>query len=101
MRQLKDKQTYRKLSQNPFPVVVEKLNRLLQLAFNALIKELVRDLPSCVQDTKDVLRLLDIALIPTGVLLVGINAESLYTSIPHEWGLKEVAHFLEKKFPQI
>lgn len=33
-QQLNDEQTYRKLPANPFPILVEKLNRMLKLAFD-------------------------------------------------------------------
>lgn len=38
-------------------------------------------------------------MVPEGVLLVGIDVESLYTSIPHIWGPKATQHFLDNKFP--
>lgn len=66
---------------------------------DTLIKELVQDLPSFVQDTRDVLRSLENFTLPPQALRVGINVESLYTSISHDWGLKAVHHFLESKFP--
>lgn len=52
-------------------------------SIDALIKELVHDLPSYVQDTRDVLLQLDAMVLPEGSLMVGIDVESLYTSIPH------------------
>lgn len=33
-----------------------------------------------------------------GAMLEGIDMESLYMSIPHEWGLKGVKYLLENKF---
>lgn len=66
---------------------------------DTLIKELVHNLPSYVQDTRAVLHHLDTMKLPAEALLVGIDAESLYTSIPHNWGLKAVQRFLDKKFP--
>lgn len=64
---------------------------------DALIK--VHDLASYVQDTRDVLHQLDTMTLPEGALLVGIDVESLYTSIPHEWGLSAVQFFLDRKYP--
>lgn len=50
---------------------------------DGFIKTMVTSLPSYVQDTRDVLaKLQDLKILP-GALLVGINVESLYTSIPH------------------
>lgn len=68
---------------------------------DAMIKELVGELPSYVQDTRDVLRKIDGIKVPTDTLLVGIDVESLYTSIPHECGIQAVQHFLDSKFPQL
>lgn len=155
MRELMDSSTYSKLTENPFPRIVQTLNEKLMFAsannliskkelhyltvleFNtpifyiipklhkslinppgrpivsaikgplerigrytdALIKELVSDLPSFVRDTRDVLRVIREVVSPVGALLVGIDVESLYTSIPHEWGLRAVGHFLEKSYP--
>lgn len=64
---------------------------------DALIKELLYELPSFVQDTGDVLRQLEIVTLPLGALLVGIDVESLYTSSPQKWGLKAVQYFLTEK----
>lgn len=53
---------------------------------DALVKELVCELPSFVQETQDVLRQLEMVVVSPGAIPVGIDVESLYTSIPHEWG---------------
>lgn len=66
-----------------------------------LIKELEQELLSFVQDIRNVLCDLENFSFPPGALLVGIDVESLYTSIPHGWGLKAVYHFLECKFPSL
>lgn len=66
---------------------------------DALIKQLVLLLPSFVKHTRDVLSKIEDVPCPEGALLIGINVESLYTSIPHEWGLRVVYHFLEKSYP--
>lgn len=66
---------------------------------DTLIKELVQDLLSFVQDTRDVLLNLENFIFPPQALQVVIDVESLYTSIPHQWGLRAVYHFLESKFP--
>lgn len=76
---------------------LEKIGRFVE----ALIKELVPDLPSYVQDTRDVPHRLDNYVAPPGALLMGIDLESLYTSIPHEWRLRAVYHFLDQKFPLV
>lgn len=65
-----------------------------------LIKNLVTSLPPYVQDTRDVLIKLQNLEVPPGSLLVGIDMESLYTSIPHEWGLRTASFFLETTHPE-
>lgn len=66
---------------------------------DTLIKELFYELPSYVRDTRDVLKAIQGVDCPSGSWLVGIDVESLYTLIPHDCGLRAVAHFLEKKYP--
>lgn len=66
---------------------------------DSLIKEMVFHLPSYVKNTGDVLNKLDQLNVPVGARLVGIDVETLYTSIPHQWGLKAAAHFLELDHP--
>lgn len=66
---------------------------------DSLIKDLVGTLPSYVRDTDDVLNKIKDLTFPVEVLLVGIDIESLYMSIPHEWGISAVYHFLDKLFP--
>lgn len=58
------------------------------------------ELPSYVQDICDVLLRIRPAKVPEGSLLVGVDGESLHTSLPKECGLMGVAHFLETNFPQ-
>lgn len=62
---------------------------------DGFIKAMVSSLPSYARDTRDVLAKLQDLEIPGGALLVGIDVESLYTSIPQEWGLRFVSYFLE------
>lgn len=66
---------------------------------DSLLKEMVIDLRSYVKDTGDVLRHISQINVQGEVLLVGIDVESLYTSIPHEWGIKAVNTFLDRHFP--
>lgn len=68
---------------------------------DSLIKDMVLSLTSYVRDTGDVLNKISALEFPEGALLVGIDVESLYTSIPHEWGILAVYHFLEKHFPEM
>lgn len=65
---------------------------------DSLIKDLVNTLPSYVCDTGDILSKIENLAFPGDVLLVGIDIEALYTSIPHEWGISAVFHFFEKHY---
>lgn len=56
-------------------------------------------LPSYVCNTHDILAKLHDLEIPPEALLVGIDVESLYTLIPHDWGLRTVSFFLETAHP--
>ncbi|XP_068129502.1 extracellular calcium-sensing receptor-like [Hyperolius riggenbachi] len=59
------------------------------------LKGIVSQLPSYVRDTADVLRIIDEVTVLPGSLLVGIDVESLYTSIPHEKGVGATRFFLQ------
>lgn len=56
-------------------------------------------MPSYVCDTRNVLAKLHDLEIPPEAPLVGIDVESLYTSIPQDWGLRAVSFFLETAHP--
>lgn len=58
-------------------------------------------LPSFVKDSRDVLLKLLLISLPKGALLVGIDVKSLYTTIPHYWGIAAIVFFLEQHFPQM
>lgn len=59
---------------------------------------MVITLPSYVRDTGDVLNKIENLAFTGEVLLVGIDVEALYTSIPHEWSILAM-FFLEKNYP--
>lgn len=56
---------------------------------------MVINLKSYVKDTGDVLGRISKISLEEEILLVEIDVESLYTLIPHEWGIKAVEVFLE------
>lgn len=62
---------------------------------------MVTKLPSYVQDTRHVLMQIDNVSIPPDAILASIDVESLYTSIPHPWGLAATEHFLDKNYPMM
>lgn len=66
---------------------------------DGMLKSMVVDLQSYVKDTRYVLASITKIKLEEDILLVGIDVESLYTSIPHEWGIKAVDYFLEKHYP--
>lgn len=78
---------------------LEKVGRYL----DSLLKEMVTNLKSYVQDTRHVLaRISELEVLEQqdDVLLVGIDVESLYTSIPHACGIEAVKNFLEQSYPE-
>lgn len=60
---------------------------------------MVNELKSFVQDTRHVLAKVADLRITEKAWLVSIDVESLYTSIPHNWGMAAVKGFLEKRLP--
>lgn len=56
----------------------------------------VRSLPSFIQDTSDLLKHIDDIITPPEALLVAIDIEALYSSIPHDKGVASVAKFLRE-----
>lgn len=66
-----------------------------------LLKDVVYELKSYVQDTGHVLSKLAQITVEGEVWLIGIDVESLYTSIPHDCGIRAVKTFLELHYPQM
>lgn len=62
---------------------------------DSLLKTLVHALESFVRDTKDVLNMFDSIEVDERWLLVSIDVESLYTSMPRAWGYKADKFYLE------
>lgn len=60
-----------------------------------------RWLPSFVENTRHVLMKSVNLPVPPNVILVNIDVESLYTSIPNIWVFSAIAHFLDCHFPTI
>ncbi len=58
------------------------------------IKPLAQQLPSYIQDTTYVLKVLSDMRFPDNCFLVTLDVESLYTNIAHDDGLKALQHFL-------
>lgn len=64
-----------------------------------MLKDMVTSLQSYVKDTRDVLSQISNIHLEEEILLVGIDVESLYTSIPHQWEIKAVETFLKRHYP--
>lgn len=64
---------------------------------NFHIKPLARQVPSYIQDTSHVLKVLHEMRIPADVLLVTLDVKSLYTNIDPDDELKALQHFLWNK----
>ncbi|KAF7642341.1 hypothetical protein LDENG_00259770 [Lucifuga dentata] len=61
------------------------------------IKPLAQQLPSYIQDSTHVLKVLHDMRIPADCLLVTMDVESLYTNIDHDDGLKALQHYLQNR----
>ncbi|XP_068114979.1 uncharacterized protein [Hyperolius riggenbachi] len=83
----------------PIVSAIDGPTESLAIWIDQKIKRLVASLPSYVQDSRDVLRLINDLSVDPGDLLVGIDVESLYTSIPHEVGLEALRFFLSDAYP--
>lgn len=67
---------------------------------DSLLKGMVTGLKSYIQDTCHVLSKIVVLQIGDNVLLIGVDVESLYTSIRHKCGIKAVKRFLELGYPE-
>lgn len=57
----------------------------------------VLDLPSYTRDTLDLLKQIEDMVVPPDALLVTLDVETLYSSIPHEQGIQTVCTFLREQ----
>lgn len=64
---------------------------------DATLRPHVATLPSCIKDTISFLKAIDDFIILTSALLVRIDVECLYNSIPHSKSIKEVKYFFYLK----
>lgn len=64
-----------------------------------MLRSHVESLFSYVQDTLSFLKFMDSLTAPPGSILVTIDIECLYNSIPHEKGLEVINSFLEQMHP--
>ena len=61
------------------------------------LQSIVKDIPSCVKDTKDFIQKFNqIEEVPEDSLLVALDVKSLYTNIPNNEGIKAVKETYDK-----
>lgn len=77
--------------------IVENLCQNSGIYIDNILKPFVEALPSFVQDMTDLLKRLEGE---PSALLLRIDLESLYSSIPHTWDLKAVKHVLSTRGTQ-
>ncbi|KAM4807737.1 sperm-tail PG-rich repeat-containing protein 2 [Rhinophrynus dorsalis] len=101
-RQINNKECYEQLEGDPTENIQLTLNRKLRFALeenlisNNEYKYMTVESP---KDTRDVLRrLVDLEVCGDSVL-VTLDVESLYTSIPHECGIRACREFLDTRGP--
>lgn len=89
--------THKNLSQPPGRPIVSDIGSLTDNAskfVDSFLLPHVSGLPSYIRDTSDLLRHIEGIQIPRDALLVAIDVESLYSSIPHEKGIATARSFL-------
>ncbi|XP_053555834.1 olfactory receptor 10C1-like [Bombina bombina] len=64
------------------------------------LRPFLNTLPSYIKDTGDLLKKLDGIKVSTETLLVSLDVEGLYSSIPHKEGLKAAEHYLDSRGPK-
>lgn len=55
------------------------------------LRPFVTSLPSYVQDTRDLLKIVEYIVVPAGAWLVTIDVKASYCSIPHTKGITMIA----------
>lgn len=73
----------------------------ISLYLHETLKPMVEALPSYVKDSSHALRILQGIQLGDSPLLFTMDVKSLYTSIPHQEGLKALRHFLDKRTEMI
>ena len=63
---------------------------------DGFLQPLVRALPAFIRDSKHVINIMNNIPHEEGLWLVTADVTSLYTIIPHDWGISSVKYFLER-----
>lgn len=66
---------------------------------DCVLRPHVETMFSYVKDTPSFLKFMDGLTAPVGSILVTIDIECLYNSIPHEWGVQVITTFLDQMHP--
>lgn len=95
--------THKNLCNPPGQPIVSGVGSITERA-SKLVDEYLRPhvvtLPSYIKDTTDLLKNLDSLIVPTDCLLVAIDIEALYSSIPHNLGVETISKFLDECGPK-
>uniref|UniRef100_A0A8C5N1S5 Reverse transcriptase domain-containing protein n=1 Tax=Leptobrachium leishanense TaxID=445787 RepID=A0A8C5N1S5_9ANUR len=91
--------THKNINEPPGRPIVSGNDCLTQNAsifLDKILRKYVVKLPSYLRDTKQALQILKGISINKDTLLCSLDVESLYSSIPHDLGLKHIRLFLER-----
>lgn len=64
---------------------------------NGILQQFVANQFSYVKDASHLLTLLHYVTLPPNTLLVTLDIEALYSSIPHTWGLQTINNILSSR----
>ncbi|CAJ0945806.1 unnamed protein product [Ranitomeya imitator] len=85
------------LKGRPIVAGINSMTQNLGLYIDQVLRPFVLSLNSYVRDTTDFLRRLDGICIESDMILCSIDVESLYSSIPHDIGLRAVSDYLQTR----
>lgn len=84
------------------PIVsgVASLTQNVGVYLDKTLRDYVVSLPSYLRDTTDFLLKVEVIFVDESTLLASIDVEALYSSIPHEAGIKAVEYYLSSRDTQ-
>lgn len=87
----------RPLKGSPIVSVVGSVTQNAGIYIDKILRQFILSLPSYLRDSSDLLCKLEDVTLEEGTLLASIDVDAPYSSIPHDFGLKAVSHFLSTK----
>lgn len=93
---------HKNLAKPPGRPIIAGMGSLIEkisVFVDSFLKPRVQSLPSFVQDSQDMIKILQSVSLPQNpTLLVTLDVESLYTNIPHDGGIQAIDFFSTRVF---